>query len=138
MNAITLEEALTLFDLPRELGVTPDGEPVLANVGRYGPYVKYGSKFASLGPGDDPYKIDLARALEVVAEKKRADSEREIKVFEGEGIRILKGRYGPYITDGKKNARVPKGREPALMDLDEARKLIEAAPPPRSRRRRSS
>ena len=138
VNAITLEEALTLFDLPRELGVTPDGEPVLANVGRYGPYVKYGLKFASLGPQDDPYKIDLSRALEVVAEKKRADSEREIKVFDGEGIRILKGRYGPYITDGKKNARVPKGTEPALMGLDEARKLIEAAPPPRSRRRRGS
>ena len=138
VNAITLEEALTLFELPRELGVTPDGEPILANIGRFGPYVKYGSKFASLGPEDDPYKIDLSRALEVVAEKKRADSEREIKVFEGEGIRILKGRYGPYITDGKKNARVPRGREPALMDLDEARKLIEAAPPPRSRRRRSS
>ena len=138
VNAITLEEALTLFDLPRELGVTPNGEPILANIGRFGPYVKYGSRFASLGPEDDPYKIDLARALEVVAEKKRADSEREIKVFEGEGIRILKGRYGPYLTDGKKNARVPKGREPALIDIDEARQLIEAAPPPRPRRRRSS
>ena len=138
VNAVTLEEALTLFDLPRELGVTPDGEQVLANVGRFGPYVKYGSKFASLGPEDDPYKIGLPRALEVVAEKKRADSEREIKVFEGEGIRILKGRYGPYVTDGKKNARVPKGTEPALIDLDEARQLIEAAPAPRPRRRRNT
>ena len=87
---------------------------MLVNIGRFGPYVKYGSKFASLGSNDDPYKIDLARALEVVAEKKQADAQREIKVFEGGAIRILKGRYGPYLTDGKKNARVPKDREPAL------------------------
>ena len=138
VNTITLEEALALFGLPRELGLTPDGEPILVNIGRFGPYVKYGSKFASLGPNDDPYKIDLARALEIVAEKKRADAQREIKVFKGVAIRILKGRYGPYLTDGKKNVRVPKDRDPALIDLDEAKRLIEAAPSPRPRRRRSS
>ena len=138
VNTITLEEALALFELPRELGVTGDGEPVSVNIGRFGPYVKYGSKFASLGPDDDPYKMELARALEIVAEKQRADAEREIKVFEGTRIRILKGRYGPYVTDGKKNARVPKDSDPARITLDEARRLIEAAPPPRSRRRRSS
>ena len=138
VNTITLEEALALFELPRELGHTPDGEPVLANVGRFGPYVKYGSKFASLGPDDDPYKIGLARALEIVAEKKRSDAQREIKVFGDGAIRILKGRYGPYLTDGKKNARVPKGKDPALIEIDEAKRLIEAAPPPRPRRRRSS
>ena len=138
VNTITLEEALALFELPRALGSTADGEPVSVNVGRFGPYVKYGSKFASLGPDDDPHRIDLPRALEIVAEKKRADAEREIKVFEGASIRILKGRYGPYVTDGKKNARVPKGSDPARITLDEARRLIEAAPPPRSRRRRNS
>ena len=137
VNTITLEEALALFELPRELGRTPDGEPVLANVGRFGPYVKYGSKFASLGPDDDPHRIDLARALEIVAEKKRDDAQREIKEFDGGAIRILKGRYGPYLTDGKKNARVPKGRDPALIDLAEARRLIEAAPARRPRRRRN-
>ena len=136
VTSITLEEALALFDLPRDLGRTSDGETVLVNIGRFGPYVKYGSKFASLGSNDDPYKIDLARALEVVAEKKQADAQREIKVFEGGAIRILKGRYGPYLTDGKKNARVPKDREPALIDLEEAKRLLEAAPPARSRRRR--
>ena len=138
VSTISLEEAIALFDLPRELGSTPEGEPVLANIGRFGPYVKYGSKFASLGPGDDPYTIDLARALEIVAEKKRGDAEREIKVFEGTTIRILKGRYGPYLTDGKKNVRVPKDREPVLIELDEARRLIEAAPARRPRRRRNS
>ena len=138
VGVITLDEAIALFDLPRELGSTPEGEAVLANIGRFGPYVKYGSKFASLGPGDDPYTIDLARALEIVAEKKRGDAEREIKVFEGATIRILKGRYGPYLTDGKKNVRVPKDRDPALIELDEAMRLIEAAPARRPRRRRNS
>ena len=138
VNTITLEEALALFELPRELGVTGDGEPVSVNIGRFGPYVKYGSKFASLGPDDDPYKVELARALDIVAEKQRADAEREIKVFEGVPIRILKGRYGPYVTDGKKNARVPKDSDPAGITLEEAKRLIEAAPPPRSRRRRNS
>ena len=138
VGTITLEEALALFELPRALGATADGEPVSVNVGRFGPYVKYGSKFASLGPDDDPHRIGLPRALEIVAEKKRVDAEREIRVFEGASIRILKGRYGPYVTDGKKNARVPKGSDPARITLGEARRLIEAAPPPRSRRRRSS
>ena len=138
VNTITLAEALALFELPRELGATGDGEPMSVNIGRFGPYVKYGSKFASLGPDDDPYKIEFARALEIVAEKKHADAEREIKVFEGGSIRILKGRYGPYLTDGKKNARVPKGGDPTLIGLEEAKRLIEAAPPRRARRRRNS
>ena len=138
VGTITLEAAVALFDLPRELGCTPDGEPVLTNIGRFGPYVKYGSKFASLGPDDDPYRIDLARALEIVAEKKRADAEREIKEFQGGAIRILKGRYGPYLTDGKKNVRVPEGRDPALIDLAEAKRLIDAAPARRPRRRSRS
>ena len=138
VGTITLEEALALFDLPRELGQTPDGEPLLVNVGRFGPYVKYGSKFASLGREDDPHTIERERALQIVAEKKRADAEREIREFEGGKIRILKGRYGPYLTDGKKNVRVPKGRDPALIELDEARRLIEAAPARRPRRRRNS
>ena len=95
VGTLTLEEALALFDLPRELGNTPDGEPVVVNIGRFGPYVKYGSKFASLGPDDDPNTVDLARALEIVAEKKRGDAQREIKEFEGGAIRILKGPLRP-------------------------------------------
>ena len=138
VGTIALDEALALFRLPRDLGQMPDGEPVLVNVGRFGPYVKYGSKFASLGQDDDPHTIDLSRALQIVAEKKRADAEREIRQFEGGKIRILKGRYGPYLTDGKKNARVPKGRDPAEIELDEARRLIEAAPARRPRRRKNS
>jgi DNA topoisomerase-1 len=138
VNTITIEEAIALFELPRELGTTPAGEPVQTNIGRFGPYVKYGSKFVSLNPDDDPHTLDLARAIEIIADKKRVDAQRQIKEFEGGAIRILNGRYGPYLTDGKKNARVPKGRDPALIELDEAKRLIEAAPLRRARRRRNS
>ena len=138
VNTITIEEAIALFELPRELGTTPDGESVQTNIGRFGPYVKYGSKFVSLNPDDDPHTLDLARAIEIIADKKRVDAQRQIKEFEGGAIRILNGRYGPYLTDGKKNARVPKGRDPALIELDEAKRLIEAAPLRRARRRRNS
>ncbi|MDH3450123.1 MAG: DNA topoisomerase I, partial [Gammaproteobacteria bacterium] len=120
MDSITLEEALELFKLPRELGVSPEGEEISANIGRFGPYIKYDSKFVSLKvkEGDDPYTITLERALELVAEKKEFDANREIKMFEGTDIKILRGRYGPYITDGIKNARIPKDIEdPAILDL---------------------
>jgi DNA topoisomerase-1 len=120
MDSITLEEALELFKLPRELGVSPEGEQISANIGRFGPYIKYDSKFVSLkaNEGDDPYTVTLERALELVAEKKEFDANREIKVFEGTDIKILRGRYGPYITDGNKNARMPKNVEdPASLDL---------------------
>ncbi len=138
VGTITLDEVLALFDLPRDLGQTEDGDPLLVNIGRFGPYVKYGTKFASLGEEDDPHTIDRERALRIVAEKKRADAEREIREFGGGKIRILKGRYGPYLTDGKKNVRVPKGRDPALIEFDEAMQLIETAPARRPRRRRNS
>ncbi|MCP4982876.1 MAG: DNA topoisomerase I, partial [Gammaproteobacteria bacterium] len=91
MDSITLEEALELFKLPRELGVSPEGEQISANIGRFGPYIKYDSKFVSLKvkEGDDPYTVTLERALELVAEKKEFDANREIKVFEGTDIIIL-------------------------------------------------
>ena len=141
MDSITLEEALQLFKLPRELGVSPDGEQISANIGRFGPYVKFDNKFASLKvkEGDDPYTITLERALELVAEKKEFDANREIKVFEGTDIKILRGRYGPYITDGNKNARIPKDVEdPASLDLATCQELIEKAPLPKSKRKKAA
>ena len=141
MDSITLEEAMDLFKLPRELGVSPEGEKISANIGRFGPYVKYDDKFVSLKvkEGDDPYAITLERALELVAEKKEFDANREIRVFEGTDIKILRGRYGPYITDGNKNARVPKDVEdPATLDLATCQELIEKAPPPKSRRKKAT
>src|SRR5690606_32660279 len=86
MNDISLEQALELFKLPRELGATPDGEPVSANIGRFGPYIRYGDKFVSIRGDDDPYTITLERALELIEEKKRADANRIIKTFEGTDV----------------------------------------------------
>lgn len=135
MDSITFDEAMELFKLPRHLGSTKDGEEVVANIGRFGPYVRYGSKFVSI-KDDDPHTITLDRALEVIAEKKKADAEKEIKVFEDSGISILNGRYGPYITDGKKNAKIPKDREPASLTLEESQTLLAEAPARGKRRAR--
>ncbi len=127
MNEIDLATALELFKLPRKLGETPDGLPVSASVGRFGPYVRYGDKYVSI-KDDDPYTIELPRALELIEEKKIADANRIILDFEEQGIQVLNGRYGPYITDKQKNARVPKDREPKSLTLEECIELLAAAP----------
>ena len=137
MDAITLDEALALFQLPRVLGETEDGEEVSANIGRYGPYIRYGKKFVSL-KDDDPYTVGLERALELIREKKIADANRVIQVFEEEGIQVLNGRYGPYITDGNKNAKVPKDREPKSLTLEECQAAIAAAPERRGRKKKAT
>ena len=127
MDAITLADAMELFKLPRTLGETAHGETILANVGRFGPYVKYGSKYASLKE-DDPYTVTLERAHEVIRLKQEADANRIIQDFPAEGIQVLNGRYGPYITDRKKNAKIPKDRDPKGLTLEECRALLAAAP----------
>ncbi len=136
MDSITFTEAMELFKLPRLLGNTDEGEEVVANVGRFGPYVRYGSKFVSLKLEDDPHTINLERALELIAGKKKADAEKEIKIFGDSGISILNGRYGPYITDGKKNAKIPKDREPASLTLEESQTILSEAPARGKRRPR--
>ncbi|MEN7343118.1 MAG: DNA topoisomerase I [Pseudomonadota bacterium] len=128
MNDIDLETALDLFQLPRKLGETEEGEPVSASIGRFGPYVRYANKFVSIKGDDDPYTITLERALEVIKEKKIADANRLILDFEEHGIQVLNGRYGPYITDKKKNAKIPKDREPKSLTLEECQELLAAAP----------
>ncbi len=132
INSITFEEAMELFKLPRKLGETPDGEPVSANIGRFGPYIRYGNKFVSLKE-DDPHEVTLERALELIEEKKIADANRIILDFPEEGIQVLNGRYGPYITDGNKNAKIPKDTEPKELDLETCKKLIAEAPERRGR-----
>ena len=129
MHSITREEAIRLFDLPRKLGETPEGEKITANIGRFGPYLQYDKKYVSLKE-DDPYTITLERALEVVAEKKIADANKLIKEFEGTDVQILNGRWGAYITDGNKNAKIPKELKetPAALELDLCLKLLEEAP----------
>ena len=129
METITLEAALELFKLPRHLGETPEGEPVQANIGRFGPYVRYGTRnFVSL-KDIDPHDVTLEQALELVAAHKQMLKDRIIKRFEAEDIEILKGRYGPFVTDGKRNASVPKDVEPESLDLETCQKLLAEAPP---------
>ncbi len=127
VETITFDEAMELFKLPRVLGETPEGEEVAANFGRFGPYVRYGSKFVSIKDGD-PLDITLEQALALIAAKKAEDARRQIKVFDGSDIRVLEGRWGPYVTDGSRNAKVPKGTEPGELTLEECRKLIAGAP----------
>jgi DNA topoisomerase-1 len=143
MDTITLDVALDLFKLPRELGTTAEGEPVSANIGRFGPYVRYESnaptpdgkkkaQFVSIR-GDDPYTITLERALQLIAEKKIADANKLIRDFPDAGIQVLNGRYGPYVTDKKKNAKIPKDRVPKELTLEECQALLAAAPERRAR-----
>ena len=127
MDAITHAEALDLFKLPRKLGQTAAGEEITTNVGRFGPYVKYGAKYVSLKT-DDPYEITPERALEVIREKEIADANRLILDFPDAGIQVLNGRYGPYITDKQRNAKIPKDKEPKSLTLDECQTLLAAAP----------
>ena len=125
LDSITLAEALELTKLPRDLGTSAEGDELSVNVGRFGPYVIYGDrKFASLKKEDDPYTVTLERAAEIVAEKKKADAEKEIQIFEEEGIKVLNGRYGPYVTDGEKNARIPKETEPKSLTLEQCIEML--------------
>jgi DNA topoisomerase-1 len=113
-----------------------DGEEVVASVGRFGPYVKHGSEFRSLGADDDPYTMDLDRALALLAEPKQSRRRqsaartvlRELgpRQDTGAAVKLLEGRYGPYVTDGKTNASLPKGVDPAGIGLREAVELMEA------------
>jgi DNA topoisomerase-1 len=131
LDTITLEEALPLFDLPRDLGETEEGEEMQANIGRFGPYVRFGNRFVSLRGDDDPYTVTPERARELVREKKIADANRIINTFEtddGTTVQVLNGRYGPYITNGQKNARVPKDAEPKELSLERCLELLAAAP----------
>ena len=134
MDTITLPEALELFQLPRVVGQTDDGHPIKVAIGRFGPYVQFApKKYASLKVDDDPYTITLERARELIREKLEIEANRIIREFPEAGIQVLNGRYGPYITDGKRNGRIPKDREPKSLTLEECKALLEAAPPRRGR-----
>lgn len=122
--SISLEEALKLFDMPRKLGADANGEEVTVGIGRFGPFAKRGSTYASLTKEDDPYKIDLARAVFLIEEKEEIARNRIIKEFEGSDIQVLNGRFGPYISDGKMNGKIPKDREPASLTLAEVEQLM--------------
>ncbi|HZX75908.1 DNA topoisomerase I [Lysobacter sp.] len=123
MHTITLEDALELFKLPRKLGQS-DGHEVSVGIGRFGPFAKRGSTYASLTKEDDPYTIDLARAVFLIEQKEEIARNRIIRQWDGSDVQVLNGRFGPYISDGKLNGKIPKDREPASLTLEEATQLL--------------
>jgi DNA topoisomerase-1 len=133
IDNVTLEQALIAFKLPRTVGTTEDGQEIKANIGRFGPYIQVGKLFVSIKP-EDPHDITLERARELYAAKLQAEAEKNIADF-GDGIKVLNGRFGPYITDGKKNAKVPKDTDPKTITHDKAKKLLAAAPAKKATRK---
>ena len=131
---ITLERALAYLALPREIGKDPESnEPILITIGPYGPYFKKGSRNFRARKGIDPFNIDLAEALENIAGSKGSGS---LKTFEDSKVKIVAGRWGPYITDGSKNVSVPKGTEPESLELEECVALLAAAPKKKKRKKK--
>ncbi len=122
IDTVTLEDALEMFKLPRTIGSTDNGEDIVANIGRFGPYVKINQIFLSIKPLD-PHKITKEEALKLYQEKIEKDKAKNIKDYEN-GIKIINGPYGPYLTDGKKNARIPKDIDPLKISLEEAQEMI--------------
>ncbi len=126
IDTVTLDEALHAFELPRIVGETADGEVVKSNIGRFGPYIQVNKLFVSIKPLD-PHTISIDEALNLYAAKLKSEAEKNIADF-GDGIKILKGRFGPYITDGSKNAKIPKGTEPSKIAHEQAKELLKNAP----------
>lgn len=131
IETITLEEALHAFKLPRTVGETKDGKVIKANIGRFGPYIQVDKLFVSIKPLD-PHDITLEQALELYDAKLKAEAEKNIADF-GDGIKVLNGRYGPYITDGKKNAKIPKDTDPKTITHEQAKELLAEATPAKGR-----
>ncbi len=137
VDTVTLDEALKAFKLPRLVGETPEGFPIKANIGRFGPYLEITNPeaktrlFVSIKPLD-PHDITHEQALELYAEKLKAEAEKNIADF-GDGIKVLNGRYGPYITDGAKNAKIPKDVEPKAITHEQAKQILADAPEPKGR-----
>ena len=136
LETITLEEALDLFKLPREVGEYEDKKVTVA-IGRFGPYVRHDNKFVSLGKEDDPFSVNLERAIELIEAKREKDRKAIIRVFDEEpDLRVLNGRWGPYISFKKKNYKIPKKVKAEDLTLEDCLKIIEEAPEPKSRRSR--
>jgi len=131
MDTITMDEALFLFTLPRVVGQDSNGDDIKANIGRFGPYLQIKTSYFSLKT-DDPYDIELPRALEVIKELTEAKAKATIKVFEKEKIHVLIGRYGAYIKQGRKNFKIPKGKVAEDLTLEECEEIIEKDPKSKS------
>ena len=133
IETVTLEQALRAFELPRLVGQTEDGQDIKSNVGRFGPYIQIGKLYVSL-KDIDPREVTQEQARELYAAKLKAEAEKNIADF-GDGIKVLNGRFGPYVTDGSKNAKIPKDTDPKDITRDQAVELLANAPQKRSARR---
>ncbi|HTH72670.1 MAG TPA: type I DNA topoisomerase [Candidatus Pristimantibacillus sp.] len=126
MDTVTLEQALKMFELPRSVGTTDDGKEIKANIGRFGPYIQVDKLFVSIKP-KSPFDITEAEARELYKAKLEKEANKYIQVFKS-GVQVVNGPYGPYITDGKKNAKIPEGKDPKTITEDECKKLLAEAP----------
>ncbi len=134
INSVTLEQALKMFKLPRNVGQTTDGKTITANIGRFGPYISVEKTFISLKEPYDPFTIEEKDARQLYKEKLYQLKKRNIKEFKT--IKILEGPFGPYITDGKKNAKIPKDTDPKKLTEQEAKKILDTAPIKKKRYKR--
>jgi len=137
IDTISFEEALDLFKLPRKLGEY-DASEIIVSIGRFGPYIRYKSKFYSLPKGDDPLTVTLERTIEIILEKNHQDSQKVVKEFQdnGELILILNGRYGTYLNFKKQNFKIPKGTDPHSLSLEACRTIILNTQPSKSKFRK--
>jgi DNA topoisomerase-1 len=134
IDTVSLEQALEVFKLPRTVGKTEDGQEITANIGRFGPFIQVGKLFVSIKPLQ-PQDITEAEARKLYQEKLEVESKRNIKELPS-GIKVLRGPYGPYVTDGKKNVRIPKTIEAEVITEEEAKDLLSKAPAKRKFNRR--
>lgn len=137
INSITLEEALDLFKLPKDLGVY-GGQPISANVGRFGPYVRFGNSFVSIPKGLDPLDITIEEAIKLIEEKKQEEANKFIAEFDHENgvIQVLNGKYGPYIKQGKTNYKIPSGKEAVELTKESCLEIMANQPVSKGRRRK--
>lgn len=135
LETVTLDQALEMFKLPRTVGKTAQGQEITANIGRFGPYIQVEKLYVSLKE-DDPLTIGEAKARKLYEEKLKLEKEKNIADF-GK-IKVLKGPYGPYVTDGKKNAKIPDGTDPKKLTEEQAMKILAEAPAKKNFRRRKT
>ena len=135
IDSVTIEQALPMFSLPRTVGQTADGQEIIANIGRFGPYIKVGKLFVSIKP-ESPFEITEAKARELYQAKLDAEAAKHIAQW-GD-IQVLNGRYGPYITDGTKNVKIPKDIEPKSITEEQAKEILAKAPTKAKRARRTA
>jgi DNA topoisomerase-1 len=126
IDTVSLEQALTAFQLPRTVGTLDDGQEIKANIGRFGPYIQVDKTYVSIKPLD-PHTITLEEAVGLYKAKLEKDANKYIAEFDS-GIKVVNGPYGPYVTDGKKNAKIPKETDPKSLTEADCKKLIATAP----------